>query len=158
MTGLPFENNPEVERQVAKNLVDTPAAMIALICGGRTYWDRNKLFATLNHWQDLSCATFGGPIHHVIEGGANGADHYAREWALSRGLTVTTYPARWNSEGKAAGPLRNQRMIDLGKPDLFVPFPGGTGTADMIARAVAAGFAERNFIYGIPFYQRKKKP
>ena len=34
-----------------------------------------------------------------------------------------------------AGHIRNQQMIDEGKPDLVVAFPGGAGTADMIRRA-----------------------
>lgn len=38
-----------------------------------------------------------------------------------------------------AGPDRNQRMIDEGRPDLVVAFPGGRGTADMIRRATEAG-------------------
>lgn len=41
--------------------------------------------------------------------------------------------------GKAAGPIRNQHMIDTAKPDLVVSFPGGAGTADMVRRAKAAG-------------------
>jgi hypothetical protein len=34
----------------------------------------------------------------------------------------------WDELGKKAGPLRNQRMLDEGKPDLVVAFPGGGGT------------------------------
>jgi predicted Rossmann-fold nucleotide-binding protein len=34
--------------------------------------------------------------------------------------------------------MRNQRMIDEGKPDLVVAFPGGSGTADMVRRAKRA--------------------
>lgn len=30
-------------------------------------------------------------------------------------------------------------MLDEGKPDLVVVFPGGTGTADMVRRAKKAG-------------------
>jgi ABC-type Fe3+-hydroxamate transport system substrate-binding protein len=30
-------------------------------------------------------------------------------------------------------------MIEEGKPDLVVAFPGGRGTADMVAKAEAAG-------------------
>src|SRR5262249_16770583 len=45
----------------------------------------------------------------------------------------------WDELGKKAGPLRNQRMLDEGKPDLVVAFPGGGGTKDMVRRAVQAG-------------------
>jgi hypothetical protein len=44
----------------------------------------------------------------------------------------------WKRHGPAAGPMRNQRMLDWG-PDLVVAFAGGKGTADMVRRARAAG-------------------
>jgi len=47
--------------------------------------------------------------------------------------------ANWRTHGKAAGPIRNQQMLDEGRPHLVVAFPGGTGTADMVRRAKAAG-------------------
>jgi hypothetical protein len=50
------------------------------------------------------------------------------------------YPADWTRHGKAAGPKRNQLMLDKEKPDLVIAFPGGKGTADMVARAKAQGF------------------
>ena len=42
---------------------------------------------------------------------------------------------------RMGGPLRNQRMLHEGKPDLVVVFPGGGGTKDMVRRAVKAGVA-----------------
>jgi len=39
----------------------------------------------------------------------------------------------------SAGGDRNQQIIDDGKLDGVVAFPGGTGTADMIRRAKKAG-------------------
>ena len=47
--------------------------------------------------------------------------------------------AEWHRLGRKAGPIRNQRMLDEGKPDLVVAFPGGTGTAGMVALACKAG-------------------
>jgi hypothetical protein len=47
--------------------------------------------------------------------------------------------ADWNTHGRAAGPIRNQRMLDEVKPELVVAFPGGRGTADMVRRAREAG-------------------
>ena len=48
---------------------------------------------------------------------------------------------QWDELGKKAGPLRNQRMLDDGKPDMVVAFPGGGGTKDMVRRAAKAGVA-----------------
>ena len=41
--------------------------------------------------------------------------------------------------GRKAGPIRNQRMLDDGKPDLVIAFSGGKGTAGMMAIARRAG-------------------
>lgn len=40
---------------------------------------------------------------------------------------------------------RIQYDLDHGKPDLVVAFPGGSGTADMVRRAEAAGLTIRDF-------------
>ena len=45
--------------------------------------------------------------------------------------------------GRSAGPIRNQAMLDEGRPDLVVAFPGHHGTADIVRRARAAGIKVR---------------
>ena len=107
--------------------------MRVLICGGRDYQDRRGVFAAL----DRLHAKRG--IGCVIHGGAAGADFLAGAWADERGITTATFPADWSTHGLAAGPLRNQQMIDEGKPDGVIAFPGGAGTADMVERARRAG-------------------
>jgi len=84
-----------------------------------------------------------GPITSVIAGGANGADTMAKHLAHAWNVPFRMFRADWNTHGKAAGPIRNQRMLDEGKPDLVVAFPGGRGTADMVRRAKAAGVLVR---------------
>lgn len=107
--------------------------MRVLVCGGREFAGRNWLFATL----DLTHRMIG--IMHVIHGAARGADSLAGEWARARGVPELRFPAEWNRHGRAAGPLRNQRMLEEGFPNLVIAFPGGTGTKDMVTRARAAG-------------------
>lgn len=80
-----------------------------------------------------------GPITKVIQGGAKGGDARGREWAEANHVPVKTFQAHWHELKKAAGPIRNQEMLDKGKPDYGVKFPGGKGTADMLHRAKAAG-------------------
>ncbi len=71
----------------------------------------------------------------LITGGALGADQAAemlwRRWEKP----YIVQPARWATQGKLAGPIRNRVIADFWKPDLLITFPGGTGTAD--ARDVA---------------------
>jgi len=47
--------------------------------------------------------------------------------------------ANWAGLGRKAGPIRNQEMLDQGRPNMVVAFPGGRGTADMVRRARGAG-------------------
>lgn len=99
--------------------------MRLLVCGGRDYRNSQLLFATLDEINpDL-----------VITGGATGADQLAQEWAVLRGKPFCVFPAHWGAKGKAAGPVRNLWMAEHAKADLLVAFPGGRGTADMIANA-----------------------
>lgn len=105
--------------------------MRVLVCGGRDYQDEVRVAAVLSG--------IGG-ISQIIHGGARGADDLARVWAIRSGIPDRQFSANW-TRGRMAGPIRNQRMLDEGKPDLVVAFPGGRGTADMVRRARAAGIA-----------------
>jgi hypothetical protein len=63
----------------------------------------------------------------------------AGAWARSQyGVQEVACRANWYLHGKGAGHERNARMLELG-PELVVAFPGGRGTANMIARAERAG-------------------
>ena len=106
-----------------------------LVCGGRHYADREKVFGQLDWLRDR----YREKGLFVIEGGAQGADRFARDWRADRLIPGRTFTAEWDRFGRKAGPLRNARMIAEGRPDLVLAFPGGRGTADMIAKAEAAG-------------------
>jgi hypothetical protein len=75
----------------------------------------------------------------IIHGAAMGADRWADVWAARVNVPVKRFRANWDRYGKSAGPRRNQKMLDEGKPDLVIAFPGGSGTADMVDRARTAG-------------------
>ena len=66
---------------------------------------------------------------------APGADTLAGRWAETRGVPVEAYPVDLERHGCAAGPIRNKRMLEEGRPDLVVAFPG---TADVVQQARAA--------------------
>ena len=108
--------------------------MRVLVCGGRNYGDIQKLYEVLDAIRNR--APHDAMV--VIQGGATGADYLARQWAMDRCVPYENYPADWKKYGRSAGPLRNDRMIAVGRPDLVVAFPGGRGTADMVRRAHAA--------------------
>lgn len=104
--------------------------MRVLVCGGRDYDEKWFLFDVLNALDSVSV---------VIQGGAKGADALAKEWANIKGIPCEEFKADWVTYGRAAGPMRNLRMLEDGKPNVVFAFPGGRGTADMIRHARKAG-------------------
>ena len=113
--------------------------MRLLVCGGRDYSDRGRLFTELDaiHAQQ--------PITLIIQGGQKklrgndwiGADYFAEQWAEAREVPCLRHPARWNALGRRAGPIRNREMLQW-VPEAVLAAPGGAGTADMCAVAEAA--------------------
>lgn len=114
--------------------------MRVLVTGGRdfsSFDERMWLYAGLNLLHSMQ------PIVELIEGGANGADLAAKNWALWRKgcgdpITLTTVKAEWERHGPAAGPIRNVEMAKL-KPDTVLACPGGGGTAHMVSVAKVHG-------------------
>jgi len=107
--------------------------MRVLVCGGRDYKNRSRVFEAL----DRLMAEHGALT--IIEGGAVGADTFAGEWTcMQRSSQLVTERANWEKHGRPAAPIRNQ-MIDDHKPNLVVAFPGGRGTADTVLKARSAG-------------------
>ncbi len=104
-----------------------------LVCGGRDFADKRILDAALSEMQ----AKHG--IAAIIQGAAAGADTLAAEWGRSKGVPVEAFPADWETHRRAAGPIRNKQMLDEGRPDAVLAFPGGRGTANMVRQAEAAG-------------------
>jgi hypothetical protein len=108
--------------------------MKVLVCGGRDFNDWDLLHEVLNGLNNDKA------IDCIIEGDARGADRLAGQWAQQHGIGLRIFVPEYDQFGpRLAPPLRNQRMLDEGKPDLVVAFPGGGGTKDMISRAIKAG-------------------
>lgn len=106
--------------------------MRLLVCGGRDFSDTEHAYRVLDklHRQH--------GIDAVIEGDGRGADRIAGYWARRNRIDNLKFPANW-VQGRAAGPIRNAKMLAEGKPDMVLAFPGGRGTADMVSKARAAG-------------------
>lgn len=114
--------------------------MKVLVCGGRN-WDSyiavHDALASILKDRDFKRFV-------VIEGGAKGADAYARLATHELGLDLVTVPAEWDKYGRRAGPIRNQKMLEM-EPDLVLafPMPDSVGTWDMVRRARKAGVEVR---------------
>lgn len=79
----------------------------------------------------------------VVHGDAPGADSIAAVVAEGylQVAQIQPVPADWETYGKAAGPIRNQRMVNLGGYNLCLAFPepDSNGTWDCVKRASLAG-------------------
>jgi hypothetical protein len=120
-----------------------------LVCGGRSFGtsardasdedrrrtsrERKLLLATLD------ALNLDPKTDVIIHGGASGADRWASDWAIARGIVFDCYPAKWGRYGKVAGHIRNVEMLHHGKPTEVIAFHGGRGTDDMKTLASAAG-------------------
>lgn len=134
--------------------------MRVLVCGGRNY---GYVPSGVTKWTpayyqalrvaDQERATLEVELSRlarptlIIHGEAHGADELAAQWARRNDVADLGFRANWYPHGagrnrgpldRSAVPRRNQRMIDEGKPDFIIAFPGGSGTADMVRRARAA--------------------
>lgn len=148
--------------------------MRVLICGGREFgrpnWDENgRIIKDHKHDEyrfgldtitrildERGCLDneYKMPIDvTIIHGGATGADMIGDSWAIINwAQKIELYEADWFKHGKAAGFIRNQQMLDEGKPDLVIAFPGGKGTADMVHRAKKAGVEVIEVAYHNDYY------
>ena len=128
--------------------------MILLVTGGRDFMDSAYVYHRLNTIHTIS------PITTLVEGGAPGADTWARTWAIGHpDIILATVAADWNGPCRemcspnhrrqysglsttycpAAGVYRNRDMLEIFHPDVVLAFPGNNGTKSMIDLAIAAG-------------------
>jgi hypothetical protein len=108
-----------------------------LVCGSRNWHDTQTIRERLTRlippepWADEPT---------IVHGDALGADRIAASVALDLGLWVEAHPANWRKHGKAAGPIRNNRMLDS-DIDLVLAFQraGSRGTQHTIDGARRRG-------------------
>lgn len=118
--------------------------MRIVVTGGREFVDRDFMFEALDwiHGKE-------GPIIALAHGAQKawmpltqrwrGADYYAGQWADDHAVPSREFPVteeEWRRLHRAAGPVRNRRMLDEFKPDRVYAFPGGKGTRDCVTAAL----------------------
>lgn len=122
--------------------------MRVIVTGSRTYgkfpWHQPRLEEVLGELPRRGLV--------IVNGGAKGADLMAQDWARSRRVRLETHrvlPEEWALHGKAAGPMRNRRMAELGA-DRCLAFWNGVspGTKDMIEQARAFKIPVEIYFHG----------
>lgn len=116
--------------------------MILLITGSRNHRDVELIESSI----EAVARQHGAEL--LVHGQATGADTIAGKYAKKIGLPVIEVPALWDSEGKAAGPIRNSRMLGYATALasasntlvrlLAFPLEGSKGTYHMIKLCDAA--------------------
>lgn len=121
-----------------------------LVTGSRDWSDYNSVVRALSvaietlYENDPSIKSIT-----IVHGGARGADRMAgrfvdqaRAFLLGKGISLKEeiHNADWTRDGKAAGVIRNQKMVDLGA-DIAVAFHKNKsrGTAHCIQACQKAG-------------------
>lgn len=105
--------------------------MKVIIAGSRTITDYAIVVAAIK--------ASGFEITEVVSGGAWGVDSLGEKWAYENGINKRVFMANWKTDGKRAGPIRNQRMSEYANALIAVWDGLSPGTRDMIARAEKLG-------------------
>lgn len=71
----------------------------------------------------------------ILSGHCKGVDLMGERYAKEKGLVLEIYPADWKKYGKAAGPIRNKKMVE--KANIVIAFvcERAKGTKNLIAQA-----------------------
>lgn len=105
--------------------------MRILVCGSRDWTDEKSIRSVLEKYTDVT----------LITGGCRGADQLAFKIGKDLGFQNVVFEAEWGSYGRSAGPIRNRRMLDEGRPDLVIAFHEdlvrSKGTKNMVSIAKA---------------------
>ncbi len=105
--------------------------------------DRNWTHYEVIERAITNMAKLHGEVLSICHGGARGADQIAGDVCEVHDIPCKEYRADWEKYGRAAGPVRNQEMLDEFKPDVVMAFhdnlPESRGTLDMVTRAKNQG-------------------
>lgn len=121
-----------------------PETYRVLVTGSRDWDDDTTIGEALSEvirpvWHDRAVVIVHGAC-------PSGVDQLAHEWAEVFGAPVERHPANWKINGKRAGFIRNQHMVNLGA-DVCLAFirNGSRGASHTAALAEQAGIPTRRW-------------
>jgi len=101
--------------------------MKVIIAGGRHYYNYEVVKEAIKE-SDYQ-------IDEVVCGCATGVDSLGERWAKENNIPIHRFSANWDEHGRAAGPIRNQKMAEYADGLIAVWDGKSIGTKDMISRA-----------------------
>lgn len=115
-----------------------------LVTGSRDWDDTHRI------WLELGNAVSTVEIDRelvIVHGDClRGADAIADQWARKYGATIERHPANWQLNGKRAGFVRNELMVNLGADVCLAFIRNGSRGASHTARiAEEAGIPVRRY-------------
>lgn len=135
------------------------------VTGFRNWKDRTRVWDQLARWDWIS----GRRLEVAVGDCETGADEYTRQWVRHAGRQDLcrvfmagplgnidlpgTHVSSWTKDGKAAGPIRNEAMIDMWQPLVVLAFlhPDSKGAVG------CAAYARLQGIQVIEFWQPKEE-
>lgn len=122
----------------------------AIVCGGTKF--NNAAAANSGLQRHLGKDLSAGATLEIIQGGAQGADRLAADWAAARGAIQTAMKVNFKRHGYSGIEILNHDMAtrlearrdQAGVKALVIGMPGGNGTAHMLRVARERGLEVRN--------------
>lgn len=121
------------QQEEEEQLLPLTAANVLAIVGSRDFTDYEQFLQHVQSW----VAANGTPTK-IVSGAAAGVDAMARRFAQENAIELLEFEPDWKQHGKAAGPLRNAKIVDACTHVLAMPSRSGRGTQDTIRQAEKA--------------------
>ena len=102
-----------------------------IVAGCRDFKNNEKIFTILT----LMLEKVNKEDLEIVSGGCEGADTIAIDFAKSFNISYKIFEADWKTFGKAAGPIRNEKMAKYGTHLIAFWDGKSKGTKNMILNA-----------------------
>ncbi|SCM79818.1 conserved hypothetical protein [uncultured Pleomorphomonas sp.] len=100
-----------------------------IVRSGPKYQNADRVFLVL----DRAVKNLGMTV--LIHSDAKGAESIAAGWAGLHGIETVLLQVDSKLYGKTSVPMLNSKMLEEGKPDYVIAFPGGWDVDDLIRKA-----------------------
>ena len=92
------------------------------IVGYRNFYDYERFSEVVSGYIQMLRIQEHGHVHisKIVSGGCRGTDEMAQRYAKEHDIVLEVYHADWDKHGRAAGPIRNKKIVD--NSDIVIAF------------------------------------